>query len=186
VVDHGVPDAFDRLASTLELGAIGELSMSELRQRRSDLQAIEQALSYVRRLAQGRLDILIDEQAYRAGGSGARDASALVASLPKILSEHVAGGGNRGALPEVDLPAGNLAEIDEILASVDHMIDARQISDLNSVSSDDLTAAIDGLTAIEHRVSQVRRSFHTPIDALQQEIVRRYKSGEASVDALLS
>ena len=41
------------------------------------------------------------------------------------------------------------------------------------------------LSAFEQRVSGHRRSLFDRIDALQDEITRRYRSGEASVDALL-
>ena len=43
----------------------------------------------------------------------------------------------------------------------------------------------DQLTAFEQRVSGHRRELFERIDALQAEITRRYKTGEASVDSLL-
>jgi hypothetical protein len=155
--------------------------MQQLRERRSELQAIELALSYVRRLIQGRLDIVLDERQHRAQGEGQRDVAALVADLPKILSEHVTGGG-RGALPEVMRPR---ADIDEVVGLVDHTIDAGRLASLTELSDEALDEAASGLTSLERRVSQHRRALHTSIDALQEEIVRRYKTGEASVDALL-
>ena len=45
---------------------------------------------------------------------------------------------------------------------------------------------IDDLTFYEHGLSGQRRSLHAVIDHLQEEIVRRYKTGEATVDNLLS
>jgi hypothetical protein len=176
-----VLDAFDRLVASSEIGALPDLSMAELRARRNELQANEQALSYIRRLVQGRLDIVLDERHHRAGGAGGRDVAALVADLPKILSEHVTGGG-RGALPEVSLPAGDL---DDAVAAVDHIIDARRLGSVAELSTDELDSVVDALAALERTVSQHRRNLHGSIDALQEEIVRRYKSGEASVDALL-
>jgi anti-sigma-K factor RsiG len=176
-----VSDALDRLVASTESGPLPELSMQQLRARRSELQSIELALSYVRRLIQGRLDIVLDERHHRAAGEGGRNVAALVADLPKILSEHVAGGG-RGALPEVTLPP---ADLDEIVAVVDHIIDAARLGSMGELSDAALDTAATELTDLERRVSQHRRSLHASIDALQEEIVRRYKTGEASVDALL-
>ena len=81
-------DAIDRLAPSEDPGPLDALSMEQLRARRNDLQEAEVTLSYVRRLVQVRLDILLDEREHRAGGAGARDTAALVAQLPKILLEH--------------------------------------------------------------------------------------------------
>jgi hypothetical protein len=176
-----VPDALDRLVAASDVGPLAELSMPELRKRRNELQATEMALSYIRRLAQGRLDIVLDERQHREAGESGRDVSALVADLPKILSDHV-GGGGRGALPEVAIPAG---EIDALVGLVDHVIDAARLGTVTDLADEELEAVADGLTELERRVSQQRRSLHQAIDALQEEIVRRYKSGEASVDALI-
>lgn len=41
------------------------------------------------------------------------------------------------------------------------------------------------MEGLEQEVSGVRRRLHAQIDQLQAEITRRYRSGEASVDALL-
>lgn len=176
-----MPDALDLLVPSIESGSLTDLSMEQLRARRADLQATEQALSYVRRLVQGRLDIVLDERAHRAAGDSARDLSALVADLPKILSEHVAGAG-RGALPPVALPERDL---DAVVASVDHIIDADRLGAMTDLTPEALNGAADSLAELERRVSRHRRALHGLIDALQEEIVRRYKSGEASVDALL-
>lgn len=77
------------------------------------------------------------------------------------------------------------ADLDEIVGVVDHIIDAGRLSSVSELSDAALDEAAGELTAVERRVSQHRRSLHTSIDALQEEIVRRYKTGEASVDALL-
>ena len=176
-----VSDALDRLVAGNESAAFTGLSVGELRERRNELQRTEQTLSYLRRLVQGRLDIVVDERQRRIDGAGARDLSGLVDDLPKILAEHSAGGG-RGALPEVTLPA---ADIDDFSADLDRIIDADRLGRLADLSEADLDAAVEGLSGLEHRVSQHRRSLHNAIDSFQEEIVRRYKTGEASVDALL-
>ena len=176
-----VSDALDRLVADNVSTPLAGLSVGELRQRRNDLQRTEQTLSYLRRLVQGRLDIVLDERQRRAEGAEARDLSTLVEDLPKILAEHTAGGG-RGALPDVTMPT---ADIDGFLVDLDHIVSADRLGRLAELSDADLDTAADALSGLEHRVSQHRRSLHNSIDSFQEEIVRRYKTGEASVDALL-
>ena len=175
-------DALDRLVADNELTPLAGLSVGELRERRNGLQRTEQTLSYLRRLVQGRLDIVLDERQRRVDGAGERDLSALVDNLPKILAEHTGSGGGRGALPNVTMPA---ADVDDFLVDLDHIVGADRLGRLHELSEGDLADAADALSGMEHRVSQHRRSLHNAIDAFQEEIVRRYKSGEASVDALL-
>ena len=43
----------------------------------------------------------------------------------------------------------------------------------------------DALAALEVKVSGYRHDLFERIDALQAEITRRYKTGEATVDSLL-
>jgi hypothetical protein len=42
------------------------------------------------------------------------------------------------------------------------------------------------LEEFEREVSKTRRSMHVVLDRLKEEIVRRYRTGEANVDDLLS
>ncbi|MEZ5372550.1 MAG: hypothetical protein R2704_07410 [Microthrixaceae bacterium] len=48
------------------------LSIDELRSLRNDLQRAESGLSYVRRVLQGRLDIVADERRQRRSADGVR------------------------------------------------------------------------------------------------------------------
>ena len=171
-------DAIDRLAPSEDPGPLDALSMEQLRARRNDLQEAEVTLSYVRRLVQVRLDILLDEREHRAGGAGARDTAARVAQLPKILLEHEPGTA-RGSFPEV---SGLPPAVEEVVAELDAVFDA---ATLDALPDDALAAAADRLAETERRVSSLRRALHASIDAVQEEMLRRYKSGEASVDSLL-
>jgi len=176
-----VADALDRLAPVSEAGPLSGLDMAELRARRNALQEAELALSYVRRQVQVRLDIVLDERQHRAVGAAARDASALVADLPKILAEH-GGGAARGSFPDVAVPP---EAVEAVVADLDTIIGARELGAVGSLPGERLDAVADQLEVFERRVSQRRRALHGAIDALQEEMLRRYKTGEASVDALL-
>jgi len=59
------------------------------------------------------------------------------------------------------------------------------MSALPAVDDSALRALADELDAYEHKVSGQRQALFDRIDALQAEITRRYKTGEATVDALL-
>ncbi|HWW54020.1 MAG TPA: hypothetical protein VNY84_09630 [Acidimicrobiales bacterium] len=190
----------DRLLSTDYLNGIDGLPMTELRERRQACQEVETSLSYFRRLIQGRLDIVHAEISRRESGGEPSDLGDLIERLPSILAEHTgtsatsatagaaaaADGGagsvsGRGPLPEVIAPA----DVGELAEQLDAVVDADCLGSLPSRTDEEVRALADQLTDLERTVSAQRRGLHERIDALQDEIVRRYKSGEATVDALL-
>jgi hypothetical protein len=156
------------------------LSMDELRAQRAESQTVETGLSYLRRLAQGRLDIVAAEQRRRTDGGDPVDRDHLVESLSGILGDHLIAPGN-GRLPQLLGP--DLNEIDT--ESLDAIAGPHRLANLGECSDDDLADLVEKLSAYEHDVSAKRRSLFERIDALQAEITRRYKTGEASVESLL-
>jgi hypothetical protein len=172
--------SIDRLLSLDYLAGVGELPMPTLRARRDECHLVETSLSYFRRLIQGRLDIVQSEQARREGGDKATDLAHLVESLPTILAEHSVSS-SRGRLPEVVAPE----EFEDMARQLDGIVDADQLTSLPDQSDAALSAMASSLAGLERIVSSQRRALHERIDRLQEEIVQRYKSGEATVDALL-
>jgi len=168
----------DALAADL-LDGLAELPIEEVRARRGACQHLETQLSYVRRLAQGRLDIVASEiTARREGTLGDRT---LVEQLTEALSDHITSPGN-GHLPMVLAPG----EVDPaLLAGLDAAAPPAQVSSPSSMGDDDLRRVTDALASFERDVSARRRAMFDRIDALQAELVRRYQSGEATVDSLL-
>ena len=158
-------------------------SIDDVRARRAECQALEVSLSYLRRLVQGRLDIVLAEAHRRQAGDPEQDLEALVARLPEILSEHVHAPG-MGRLSTFMAPGDEEAE-PELSARLDEVAGADRLAHLPSLTDDEIQALVDDLTALEREVSTHRRALHERIDALQEELVRRYKTGEASVDSLL-
>jgi hypothetical protein len=164
--------------------------MAELRERRQACQEVETSLSYFRRLIQGRLDIVHAEISRREAGGAASDLGDLIERLPSILAERTGPAGpagqaatsGRGPLPEVIAPP----DVDELARQLNGVVDADRLASLPSRTDEEVRALADELTQLERTVSAQRRGVHERIDALQEEIVRRYKSGEATVDALLS
>ena len=78
-----------------------QLSLVELRALRARLQNDDDAVSYVRRLAQARLDLVQAEKRRRLDGS----TESLSDELPAILSAHLTGGTPRPPRPAEDFYA---------------------------------------------------------------------------------
>jgi len=161
---------------------LSTLAIEEVRSRRTEATDVEVGLSYVRRLLQGRLDIVLEEARRRTTGDSGGDVADLVGRLPEILGENVRAPGT-GRLSTVMAPADvDSPEIDRI----DAIVDAERLAALPRLDDEALRAIVEQLAEFERDVSARRHALHHVIDQLQEELVRRYKSGEANVDTLLS
>ena len=155
-----------------------ELSLDELRALRNDLQRDDDALSYVRRLVQARLDLVNAERRQRVTGHEMNVAE----DLPVILGQHLTGGGGlaRPPRPTEDASEHPLSlELDNLCSR----LGANHVEKLSDDELDTLSTALDGF---EHLRSQERHELFARLDALSAELVRRYRDGEASVDGLLA
>ena len=170
----------DELLSRDYVRDLDSLPMAEVRARRDTCQEAADELSYLRRLVQGRLDIVLAHLEAREGGE-TTDLAHLVEQLPAILAEGTRTGG-MGRLPTSFSPA----DADGwIAAELDAVADAKRIGTLAELTEDEVRAIASGLADLERKVSDKRRRLFEVTDALQEEIVRRYKSGQANVDSLL-
>jgi len=163
------------------LGDLESRPFDEVRATRAALQQAEMALSYVRRLVQGRLDIVEAERRGRAEGEDARWEDP-VQRLPEILGDTTRPAGP-GRLP-MQIDPGD--EASELVAELDRAVDPSRLTDLGALSESELDEVAQQLRDVEREVSGQRRALHEMLDALQAELVRRYRSGEASVEALLT
>jgi hypothetical protein len=155
-------------------------TLEEVRARRDVATEIETGLSYLRRIVQGTLDLVVAEQGHREQGERA-DVSELVDELPSILGDNVHAPG-LGRLPALLAPG----EIDhELEARLEAIMPAAHLAKLPDLSEEELRRAATELTDFERSVSSTRRSVLDVLDSLQDEIVRRYRTGEATVDSLL-
>ncbi|HEX9531122.1 MAG TPA: hypothetical protein VF954_08290 [Acidimicrobiales bacterium] len=159
---------------------LGGLSLSDVRARRDQCQVAADTLSYLRRLVQGRLDIVHADLERRAGGEQG-DLADLVDSLPEILSDGIRGAG-LGRLPTSFSPADADGWISEEL---DALADADRLGRLPELDEPAVRELANHLYELERKVSDQRHRLFDAANALQEEIVRRYKSGEANVDTLL-
>ncbi|WP_228917683.1 aerial mycelium formation protein [Streptomyces sp. DH20] len=161
------------------------LSLAELRARRRDAQRDEADLSYVRRLLQGRIDILRAELARRDLPAGAPAAIApeetsVVKRLPEILRDTPAR--HRSSARHLTLGTPRSEEYRRLAAE---MLAEVELSDLGARTDGELRAAMGRLVGYEQQVSRRRQRLQRTADACGAEITRRYREGEAQVDDLL-
>jgi hypothetical protein len=170
----------ERVLADDYVGDVTTLAMDDLRAKRAECQALEVALSYQRRMAQGRLDIVAAERRRRTEGGDPPSHDELIRNLASTLADRQRPPGN-GRLPQLMAPDADEVDTDEL----DAIAGPGNLSRLMEATDADLTRLVDGISAYEHDVSARRRRLHERIDALQAEITRRYKTGEASVESLL-
>jgi hypothetical protein len=180
----------DKVLADDFLTGLPELPLDELRARRHEAEQEEADLSYVRRMLQGRMDILRAELSRRAGdgGSGAGTDSGgtdseeqIVEHLSEVLADSARSDHGLGRYLRVEP-----TRVDEHRRGVEQIIGDLGVSDVEGHSDDELREALGRLEAFEHTVSEDRRAVQKAMDALTAEVAGRYKSGAASVDDLLA
>ena len=174
-------DDLDRILTSTYLDDIGDRTLADIRSMRTECQESEVALSYLRRLIQGRLDI-VHTYLEHPGSDALRDLGTLVNDLPGILSSGPGRPAGPGHLPQLLSPDTEEADL---TVELDAVLGADEIGTLADLDIDQLNSIAGQLEAIETRVSAQRRALHERIDALQAELVDRHKTGRASVDGLL-
>lgn len=177
-------ERLDRVLADQYVEDLGSLALDDVRTRRTECQEVELGLSYARRLVQGRLDIIHAELERRATGEGRSDASELVDRLKEgeMLGDQSRPAGF-GRLPTLMAPD---AASDEFSREIDEVADADSLANLPDLSDEVVSKLADQLTTLERSLSDRRRRVFDRIDAFQAEIVRRYKTGSANPDELLS
>jgi hypothetical protein len=170
-----------RLERVLEddyLAGLDGWSTARVREARAECEAEEEAVSYTRRVLQGRLDILRAELVRReeVGDDHAED---LLGRLPAILSsDHVASPPARARSTRLRVPD----HADELERRVDELVGSTPLRDRDTA---DLAALVARLADHERWLSGVRRQLFDRIDALRDELAGRYKDGRAAVSELL-
>ena len=165
------------------LDDLASIGIEELRARRAQCTAVETGLSYLRRLAQGRLDVVDAEVTVRAETGRTDELEELIARLPDLLAERTRSGGGPGGRMPAELDTG---EIDRALADeLDGIIEHAHLATPDELEDADLAVVRRALADFEHKVSELRRLLFDRLDAVEAELTRRYRTGEASVDSLL-
>jgi hypothetical protein len=156
---------------------VRSLDMGELRRLRDDVEQEETDASYLRRLLQGRIDIVEAELRHRRGEGGD-----LISELPRILADDGAPAAPRGlgrhTAVEPSRADAHRRYVEALVADVD-------LDDVTARTDDELTRALEAYRGEEQRISQSRRRLQQLMDAASAELTRRYRDGEADPAALL-
>jgi hypothetical protein len=157
----------DRIRDPSYLDGIEGLSLEDVRARRDECMAEREYLSLLRRLVQGRAEILKAELSSRGSG----DDRPLVDRLSEILASDQPVT-SRGEAMKVSLP-----EEEMLLARrrIERLVADAGISDPSALDDDRLQEAVEVLAGEEREVSAQRGDVHRVLDALQDELKRRYK-----------
>ena len=167
----------DKVLADDFLTDLESIELDDLRERRREAEQEEADLSYVRRMLQGRMDILRAELARRSGGSEAK----IVDHLSQVLSDTGRHDHGLGRFLRVEP-----SRVDEHRRGVEQVIADVGVSDVEGHTDEDIRAALGRLEEFESAVSEDRRSVQKAMDALTAEVAARYKSGSANVDDLLA
>jgi hypothetical protein len=164
-------DTNARSSKVLDETYVAELearSVEELRAMHAECLELETEVSYVRRLAQARMDILEAEINRRQRGGSLEE---LIESLPQILADS----GPRGDPASSRLPMQMAPEQDSEWAPQLAALEAT-LSDLPALSENELQSAITGLRGLEREVSDQRRALFTVIDRIDLVLAGRLRT----------
>jgi hypothetical protein len=148
---------------------LGSLDTHEVRRRRDLARGELEYLSFLRRLVQGRRDILRDELDRRRTDSARQD---VVERVVSVLSEGTRGGSG-GRAPTIPVPEDEIAIARR---RVERLVGDTTLSDLQTLSDELLEEAIGKLEEEERGVSEARAKVIEVHDALQDQMKKRLKS----------
>ena len=172
---HPANRRIDRIRDASYLEALDDLDLDELRERRDECLAEREYLSMLRRLVQGRAEILQAELESRAGEG---DRASLVDRLSTILAGDEAHATSRGEAVRVGVPE---AELMLARRRIERLVADAGISDPTVLDDERLAAAVERLTTEEHEVSSARSDVIDALDSVQDELKRRYKQDPSLV-----
>jgi hypothetical protein len=150
---------------------IADKTIEDVRAMHEECMEVETEVSYVRRLAQGRMDIVQAELDRRAAGGTIGD---LVAALPQILADD----GPRAdpvtsRLPRHLAPAPAI----EWKRGLEYLITDATLVNLPTLSEEELRSTLEQLRELESETSARRRSLHGVIDTIEAELTARHAVG---------
>lgn len=176
---RNVRQSLEAMLAESYLGDLSAAPIDEVRRIRAALTDAEDGMSYLRRMVQGRLDVLAAEAARRDEGAGS-GLDELISRLP----DRLAGSTRTHGLgrPPQRLEPGSVDP--DLAAELNEIVTRFGLDSVGQVETDDLWTAEAELTEFERQVSALRKQLFARIDAVEDEITRRYRNGEMSVDQL--
>jgi hypothetical protein len=159
----------DRIRDQAYVENIEALQLDDLRNRRDECLAEREYLSLLRRLVQGRAEILRAELDARGSSE---DKGPLIDRLAQILAGDERQSPARGEAVKIGLP-----EEEMLLARrrIERLVSDAGISDPSALDDANLAGAVELLAAEEREVSLARSDVIRVLDTLQDELKRRYR-----------
>ncbi|HEV2992914.1 MAG TPA: aerial mycelium formation protein [Acidimicrobiia bacterium] len=163
-----------RIDVMLDEGYLDDLAAKPIEAVRSmhdECMEVETEISYVRRLAQARIDIVSAELERRDRGGSVEE---LVARLPSILADPAP----RADPAHSRLPQ-HLAPSMDITwrRGLEHLITDATLVNLPTIGDDELRETVEQLHTLEREMSERRRALHSVIDRIELELAERYRVG---------
>jgi len=167
----------DRVLAPDFLTGVEDADLDRLRELRQEADQEDADLSYIRRLLQGRIDIVEAETRRRMPGN---EELSLVEQLASILADDTRS--TRGVGRHLNVEP---SRVDDHRRAVEAIVADAVLSDVSARSDEELAAALERLRAHEREVSELRREVQRIADALTAELGRRYRDGMADVGGVL-
>lgn len=166
----------DRILAEDYLTGLDAVTLADLRTMRAETGEEEALLSYERRVIHGRVAIIEAEIERRIGGT----TGSLVDRLKDILSDGTVGGTRGG---------GNLQDpkilFDRPSRSTTKVAMDDTLTVLDTLTDDQIQERLAAHCEAEAEVSDMRGKVQRTLDTLNEELGRRYASGEANPDDTL-
>lgn len=166
----------DRVLDPEFIQGLEALEMEELRRRRDLCRAEREYLSLVRRLLQGRRDILQAELERRKTGDRA---GSIVDQLAATLADAPLGP-SRGEAPVVTIPD---EELTLARRRIERLLSDARLTDLDAMSDEDLQESVSRIDEEERAVSEARGRVFAVHDALQEELKGRWREKVRRMEA---
>ncbi|MFN2557211.1 MAG: aerial mycelium formation protein [Nitriliruptorales bacterium] len=171
----------DRILAPTYLDDLPGRSTAEIRAMRDECEEEESGVSFARRILQGKLDILRAEALRRQESDTNGGLQSLLDALPQILSDEVPSRLLRPRVPRSLIPSS----VEHRRREVERLVEDHTLAMLEDRSTEELSQMVHLLALKERELSELRRQLFDRIDALQEELARRYQLGEASVKEVL-
>ncbi len=169
----------DIISDASFLDGVDGLDTAELRARRTMCAGLDRELSFYRRLLHGRIDVVAFERRRRVGDED----RTLMEALPDILGDAPGPGTGHDAVTSLDVLPPDVPQPGR--RRIDYLLGDDLLTRLDTIDDAELERFDTALRSEEQEVSRQRKVVHAAMDALGDELTRRYRMGLASVDELL-
>lgn len=150
------------------LEGLADQPLERLRSMHEECLEVETEVSYVRRIAQARIDIVRAELDRRKAGGSVGD---LLSALPRILADDAPRAApERSRLPRHLAPAPSI----EWKRGLEYLITDATLVNLPTMSDESLERTLEKLGQLERETSDRRRQLHAVIDAIEAELAVRH------------